>query len=137
MIEEWYNYSEFNFSRDQVLWAILHLQELRDGKWPVNHKETGYTEAPLIARQIQAEAGFIKPASIAAEIDWRLERTKIEGKLLIAEVIAESPYLSDESRSALNYISGWKRKKLDYGNWVKQRKYRSKELNSNHKCSII
>lgn len=128
-MDEWYSYKGFNFNKEQVLWAIGNLETLRNGLWPAEPKETGYTEAIGIRKSKQTEATFVKPIGIAGELDWRLKRTKTDGKLLEAEVRASEHLkfwtpLSDEAKMALNYISGWRRKTLPYYQYKRQRIYR-------------
>ncbi len=126
---DWYSFSSFLFHREQMMWAIEHIEELRDGTWPREPVETGYTEAPISSRRTSKEAPFVKPTCIAAEVDIRLQTTSTDGKLLIAEIqggkrISDLEY---ESRQALNYVSGWKRKRLSYNIWLSQRRYRAKQ----------
>ena len=127
-MEEWYNYGEFNFKRDQILWALRNAELFRSGKWPPQNIESGYTDSSIRRKGVKREPAFVKPEIIIAEIDWRIERTGVDGKLLLAEIQAEYELFSDEAWRALNYISGWKRKKMLYVNWLKQRKHRNKVI---------
>jgi len=76
-----------------------------------------------------AEAKFVKPETVIAEIETRLERTGWRGKLLQEECINREKmmYLSDEAKAALYYVSGWKRKQMDFRSWRKQRRHRVKQ----------
>ncbi len=126
MVDEWYSYSEFTFRRDQILWILRHAELLRSGKWPPEPKSTGYTDPGIRRKGVKREPAFVKPAVIIGEIDWRIKRTGVDGKLLLAEVDAGYELFSDEAWRALNYISGWKRKRMSYMAWQKQRKHRGK-----------
>ncbi len=128
MADEWYSFSSFIFHREQIVWAIEHLPELQEGKWPREVLETGYTESPINASRRSKEAPFVKPCIIAAEIEVRLQTTSTDGKLLIAEIQSGKKIddLEYESRQALNYISGWRRKHVPFKRWVSLRKYRNK-----------
>ena len=127
MLDEYYSYSEFTFKRDQILWALRYAELMIDGKWPPEPLNTGYTDPGIRRKGVKREPEFVKPAVIIAEIDKRIELTNLEGKLLMAEVDADYERFSDEAWMALNFITGWKRKK-DYVNWKKQRRSR---LNKN------
>ena len=124
----WLPLREIIFTRDQVLWLLPYLSMLQEGQYPLNPQGTGYVDAPMKKLRVKASAYFTRPVEIAAEIDIRLEKTGIEGKLLVAEARVDMRIneLSPEARTALNYISGWRRRKLSYSAWKKQRKYHRK-----------
>lgn len=126
MLDEWYSPKEITFTRDQVLWILRHLEMMREGNYPPE-PSSGYTE-PLGKKRTRRGAYFETPCVIVAEVDWRLERTGIDGKLLLAEVKAEYTYFSQEAWTALNYISGWKRKKTPYSQWKASRNYYKKVI---------
>ncbi len=126
MIVEWYAPKDINFSRENMMWLIRSLGELLDGDWPASPWGSSYTDIPSIGGGSK-EARFVKPCQFAAEVEVRLRRTGLEGKLLMAELNGgDVPYeqLSKESRDALNYISGWRRRKQSYREFKKQREYR-------------
>ena len=76
--KDWYSYSSFKFSKEQVKWAIANLSILRTGSWPPSHKESGYV-GEAISKQVSHEGSFVKPASIAAELDVRIQRAGVKG----------------------------------------------------------
>ncbi len=133
-MEYWYSPSNFSFKRDAILWAIGYLTILRDGEWPREPRETGYY-GNMQNKQVNKEAKFIKPASIAAEIDIRLEKCGTDGLLLEYTYTnggQDRPYLIPHiakllniveehvdlrCNRALSYISGWKRKKVPYSTY--------------------
>jgi hypothetical protein len=126
--DEWYSYKEFNFTRPQTYWAIQNLSTLEQGEWPSEPVETGYTESPIGITSVRAEGNFVKPAIIASEIDVRLKGCGIAGELLLVEAKhdTEMYYLTSTSRLALNYCSGWKRRKESFSKFRATRVYRSK-----------
>ena len=126
MLEEFYSYGQFTFKRDEVLWALRNADLFREGVWPPEPKNTGYTDPGIRRKGVKKEPAFVKPEIIIGEIDWRLERTGVDGKLLLAEVDAGYERFSDEAWTALNFISGWKRKEDTYVLWKAKRKYRAK-----------
>ena len=73
------------------------------------------------------KAYFETPCQFAAEVDSRLETTGEAGEALGDEIIGGIPDyegLSRQAKRALNYISGWRRRKSTYGMWKSQRIYR-------------
>ena len=130
MTDIWYEPREIIFSREQMLFLIEFLPLLIEGIWPPNPQGSGYTEVPNVQRSRSRHAYFETPCQIAAEVEWRLNRTGIEGKLLVSEIrqglMLEE--LQPESRNALNYISGWRRRSQKYKDWVRQQNYRHNKL---------
>lgn len=130
---DWYAPHEIFFNREQVYWLLENRGTLHEGLWPPEHMGTGHVD-----RSTGHSAPFEEPLIHIAEVDdrldirteleYRLTAAKIDGKLLIAEIDAETPIseLSYEARTVLNYISGWKRKRMSYRDWRKQRRYRYK-----------
>jgi len=149
VIERWYSYVVFRFTLEQIFWALQNKISFYNGEWPpcigefitdeydkqqkewveVIKQASTYTEAPIGKRQIKCEAYFAKPATIIAEIDKRLETTREAGEALLDEInagITDIDSLSRPARRALNYISGWRRRRQSYSEWKKQRTYRQK-----------
>ena len=82
MKEVWYSYAGFKFTKGQVKWAIANLTTLRNGVWPSSYKESGYTDKAIGKKQVNTQAPFIKAASIAAELDLRIQRAGVDGLML-------------------------------------------------------
>jgi len=109
------------------MWLLENLDTLLAGHWPKSPDGSTYIDPAIRRRASPTHAKFEKPCDIAAEIEYRLRRTGIEGKLLRAEVIAGLTYeLSKESQNALMYIKGWRRKRVPYKLWLAQRNYYKK-----------
>lgn len=123
--KDWFDYSEIRWCPWQVLWILENSEVLRSGNWPPECVDSGYIDAPAGGRKIRHEGSFVKPVAILGEVEYRLAKTGLYGKLLIAEVKAGIE-LSGQSWSALLYIKGWRRKRLSFGAWQKQRNYRGK-----------
>lgn len=119
--KDWYEYLEIRYCFYQVMWIIENADTLRSN-WPPNPDGTGYIDS-AIHTGYASEASFAKSIIIIAEVEYRLRRCRVDGKLLRAEIIAGLD-LSEESKSALRYCSGWRRKQMSYLNWKKQSKYR-------------
>lgn len=115
---------QIRFTKQQLKEFILpNLDELREGNYPV--AQTGYNRdhKSLIAP-------FIIAADIAIEIDDRLKqipkRTYIEQyyvKGIDIYSIAQREHISvyslnRELNKMIMYLSGWKRKRIDYNHWL-------------------
>ena len=125
--QSWYSWSDIGFCREQMLWLVENLAGLRKGSYPPRPDPTGYIERPGIGTNaISAHARFERPCQLAAEVDARLERTGKDGDVLCHEVIVLQAraygLLSGSARSALSYISGWRRKRGSYAKWCYERK---------------
>jgi len=120
-----YNYSDIRFCPYQVLWVIEQSEVLQGGNWPSNPDESSYID-PGIRTGYKDEAYYAKPVGILGEVNARLARAGTHGKLLRAEVLAELE-LSEESKSVLMYIKGWRRKGMSYKRWLKDRRYLGKK----------
>jgi hypothetical protein len=101
---------------------IEHLELLKEGVWPGGDPHpTGYTKAPG-KPGIKSEAKFIRPCEYAGELEARLNKTGRDGLTLLKEYRNEN--MTKAARDALNYICGWKRKRMRYSRWLIQRNYR-------------
>lgn len=119
--KEWFSFSEICWCRFQLVWLIKNLE---GDTWPPNPEESSYVDTQ-IRTGYASEGHFVKPASILAEVNYRLKRCGTDGKLLKAEIMAELE-LSPEAKTALNYCSGFNRKRPNYMVWKKKRKFRRK-----------
>ena len=127
MLDVWYSPGEVVFNRDQMLFLLEHLGILESGNWPANPEGTSYVD-PIVHVQARQKAPFETAAQIYAEVSIRLEATGEAGEVLLEEIqsgLNDVELLSGFARSALNYMSGWPRRKMCYNAWRRQRKYRS------------
>ncbi len=113
---EWYAPSEIKYNSNQVLFILKHLEMMLVGEWPPECRETGYTGGGSYHSH---SAKFEVPVVIAAEVSQRLEKCGLSGRLLTAQVKAELP-LDFDSRLALWYCSGWRRKQMSFNDWRNQ-----------------
>ena len=122
----YFTQSDITFCRYQMFFLLENLGTLTAGEYPREPVETGYIDIPA-TKITKGGAAFETPATLAAEVQWRLDRTGKDGKLLRYQVEAgyKLSYLDKDARMALNYISGWKRKLLSYPDWAKSRRYRT------------
>ena len=140
--KEWHHPSSIRFSREQVKWLIYHLPTLRNGSYPRNPKETGYTDAGISQRQFRRGAKFETPAIIAAELDVRIQRAGVDGlmleflysgdyadELFVIEHMAimlgvDRREIARRIQNALRYVSGNGRKKTSYKEYTRKLKKR-------------
>ena len=120
----WYHFGEIKWCTHQVIWIIKNSAILLAGNWPPNPDSSSYID-PGIKTGYANEAYYTKPTAILGEVNRRLARTGLSGKLLRAEVLAGLE-LSPESKDALGYASRWWAKKMSFSAWRKQRKYHQK-----------
>ena len=123
--KDWYSPGEIRYTRGQMLWGILHLSLLEIGDWPPDHKVTGYTGSQ---GSRNTKTKFLPAALFYAEITERLKTTGEAGEALVDEVqsgITEYEGLSRPAKRALNYVSGWRRRKQTYSQWKALQKYRN------------
>ena len=124
----WFHYGQIRWCPYQCIFIIANSATFMLGKWPTDpdnphDNNSGRTN-------IQTEASYCKPITILAELEQRLERTGMSGKLLVAEVEAGRDFtnISREARDALLYIKGFRRKRMSFSDWKKQRRHRTKRV---------
>lgn len=121
----WFGYEDIRWCPQQVCWLLKFADILHQGEWPVPDA----TVAGGMRGKSVTEAGFAKVMLITGELDTRLERTGLRGRLLAAECkdrdMERVNYLSQDAKDALYYVVGWRRRKMGFSQWRKQRKYRS------------
>lgn len=116
-------FSDIRFCPFQIMWVIENAEVMKTN-WPAAPDGSSYVE-PMVRTGYRSEASYVKSVVILGEVNARLDRTGTDGKLLWAQVLANLE-LSHESKSALMYSSGWRRKRMSYRRWLKQRRYRRK-----------
>ena len=124
MTDFWISPLRFSFGRDEILWLLEVVLPLPVGEWPPE-PSSGYEGHN---KQRSYHAPYEAVCLITGEVRARLKLTKIEGKLLVAEVQGGKclEELQPESRRALNFVSGFRRRHQSYQSWKKQRKYRAR-----------
>jgi hypothetical protein len=71
----WVSWDGLNYSPEHVQWIMPYLYDLREGRYPLRHKETGYKGGSTSRR---STAPFENACLIAAELDRRLARTGLD-----------------------------------------------------------
>jgi hypothetical protein len=128
---EHYSPADIRFSREQMIWLIEWLDVLEDGKWPPDPKETGYIDTPGGSGNKSSRSPFETAAQIFAEVTDRLKQTGEAGVTLVWEIqhgLEVYELLSPPAKRALNYISGWRRRRMDFSSWMRQNRYRGNEV---------
>jgi len=115
-----------------MIWLIEHIVELGEGNWPDNPDGSNYVDLPIGSYRPKSGAYFTKPAEIVAEVMTRLNKTGEDGITLMEDIhsgIRRYEDLKSVAKRALNYISGWRRRKSSYRAWKsKQKGYKSNFL---------
>lgn len=124
----WYEPGEFIFRREHLFFALEHWDLFAQGRYPPE-PTSDFIEIASIST---IGPSWKSASNIKAEIDYRLKSTKKAGETLIHCVnilgVDRYDYLPPIAQSALDYITGWRRRSMPYGAWVKQRKYRNRVL---------
>ena len=124
--KDWHSPGEIRYTREEMIWGIQWLSFLEVGEWPPDYKETGYTGSKG-GRSTKTK--FLPAALFFAEITARLKSTKEAGEALVDEIqsgITDYEGLSRPAKRALNYISGWRRRRQTYSQWKKYNKNSTK-----------
>jgi len=135
---EWYSPGKIRFQRDEMIWMTENLPLLEEGIWPREPSESGYTETANVQKSRSHKAPFETAAQYFAEVTARMFPKDENGKIiqpalhaacnvLVWEVqhgLNDYELLSPTAKTALNYISGWDRRKMSYSKWKRQRRYR-------------
>lgn len=127
MNDLWFAPSAIVYSRPQMIWGIIHLDELETGLWPRDPKETGYTEGSW-QKNPSKHAPFERAVDFHGEITMRLKTTGEAGEALVDEVQSGITYfegLSRPAKRALNFISGWRRRRQTYSQFRATKKNRN------------
>ena len=137
---EWYPAKDIRFLRPHIIFLLKHLLELREGNYPPDPGVSGYTEAPGGIKTTSARgASFEMACQLAAEVDSRLKATGLDGYLVEEKYIDEKSEqdISDERhialeevfrrlRTAINYMSGWRRRQYSYADFKRHRRRKVK-----------
>jgi len=120
-MDNWYSYSEIKFGREQSYWLVANLDGLRLGEWPPKPESSEQPDKSKL--QVRTEATFVRPVSIAAEIDWRLNQCDGDQNIFLAvyknqipaPIVAKVYSMDIDSidkacRKVIRYITGWRRK---------------------------
>ncbi len=108
----WLEPCEIRYCPEQSRWLLERIETLQSGHYPqrpadhVGKRGSRNENAP-----------FVSAVELSAELKHRLERTGTDGKLLLAQVRAQYHHLDYEAWRALVYMSGRRRKHMDYRKW--------------------
>ncbi len=134
----WYDMSMIQFCRQQMIFLLVHIGELEEGKWPQDPLGGSYDIEPG-KKPKQTKPPFENLSCIKAEVEVRLKKIdktqglglKKDGLMLEAyygwdkteSSLANQYDLSEREvrkriRRALNYITGKKRRDRGYAEFV-------------------
>lgn len=134
---KWFSLAEIRFCQRQIFFLLENLYQLREGYYPTESNDTGYTDSPHSRVPIKSHAYFENPCSLAAEVTARLKRCGRDRSL------AEDRYCLSHSEdeiarkhnldldeviwridSVVWYVTGWRRKATPYKRWLANKKHR-------------
>ncbi len=128
----WYKPSEIQYCRVQNIYLIKEFLINRGGfvmmtrdTWPSDEYVSGYTDAPPTQHSISFHAPYELVVQVVGELERRLENTGKDGQILVLEVL-QGGYLSFNGNNALHFVTGRKRKRMSYQDWLTQRGRRIK-----------
>ena len=133
---DWWPPREIYFTREQCIFIIVELVIGGIDTWPTNPAGSGYTDAQWSKKSKRRPGAYFETAcQVRAEMEVRLERCGIAGKLLVSDIKVVTDkwwtmdwkdYLNEESKDVLEYVSGDERKEMPFLAWNRQRRYRNK-----------
>ena len=112
----WYNQAEvWSLHREHVLFVFAWQDFLQDGRYPPEHRESGYVGGGMSTRNQQCS--FTKPIELKAEVDERVKAcgtTAADLKETIyeqwtSEQLENYLYVTREQLRALNQMCGFDR----------------------------
>jgi hypothetical protein len=121
----YYEPGDIRFCPRQVIFLISIQEYLDEGLWPYEAKQEILPTKPVY----RPNARFVTAADFNAELDVRMRNGGRDAQTLKHEVAvlhAVFETLSYAAKNALFYVSGNNRKKIKYGVWLSQKKWRKK-----------
>ena len=123
--KDFYSPGEIRFAREEMIWLITWLPLLEKGTWPPEFRDSGYTGSHGSRGH---RAPFENASGFAGEVNARLSTTGEAGEALVDEIqsgVTDYEGLSRPAKRALNYISGFRRRRLSYPEWKALQKFRN------------
>ena len=77
MHPEWFSPADIRLCKEQSIWLLTNLTDLRDGKWPA--ESSSYVDPGASNHHFRAKANFESAIQWSAEITRRLEACQIDG----------------------------------------------------------
>ena len=129
-MDAWFPPSEIRYTREQVLFILCHREIMGEGIWPPEPKEdSGYVDEPG-SHAVSCHAPFETACMVIAEVRARLASCGDAGEALEDEALCIElvDYLSRPARRALNYVSGFKRRRQSFVDWCRISRFRQKDI---------
>jgi len=81
MHPEWFSPADIRLCREQSIWLLTNLRDLRDGKWP--SEPSNYIDPGVNNHHVRAKANFESTIQWSAEITRRLENCRMDGLMTL------------------------------------------------------
>ena len=120
--KEYFGYQDIRFCSQQVFFLLKYGEIMRGQRWP----EPDDSAPGGMSVKFISEATWAKVSLLLAELDERLDRTRLKGDLLREQCQnrEKMEYLSDDAKDALYYASGFKRRTMSFVDWLRKRRER-------------
>lgn len=120
-MREFWSPKDVDFSRECIEWLLSNYDLLKQGVWPPEHKETGYTGDS--SSRLSDRVKFQSPIEMVVEIDMRM-KLLTKTQYMVVWLCCVDGHSIDEAASrmglhyslveecrekGLNKISGWRR----------------------------
>jgi len=110
-----------------MIWFINALEYLEEDLWPIQPAEVARKQKVILAH-----AYFLTPREFLGEVMARLKTVSPDAKACLIEEITElhicdRKMLTSPARVALDYISGWRRRRKPFPEWRAQLKWKDKK----------
>ena len=115
-VDDHFNFAEIRWCPFQIIFLLSNRETLKSGEWPPEFKESAPTG------RTRAEAKFVMPVLVIAEVEARLQQTGVRGEMLLAQIHDGRTFhtITNGAREALFYIKGWRRKKISFARWLRE-----------------
>ena len=121
--KHWFGYQHIRFCKHHIFFLLKYEHDIRGRAWPTSGEGLGGGTSQRVS-----DAAWVSVSLLLAELDQRLSRTGLKGKLLASECkdpdLDNLEYLSPESKDALYYIAGDRRKAVSFTDWLRIRRFR-------------
>ena len=123
---EYFGYHHIRYCPVQVFFLLKYDEILRGRAWPVPDD----TAPGGMGMRVLSEADFAKVSLVLAELDQRIERTRLKGEVLREQCKNRErvEHLSDNAKDALYYVCGDNRKRDSFTSWLAKKRYREDKL---------
>ena len=133
VVPEWFSPSVISYCPYQVEWILINLSMLEEGRWPPDHKDTGYSDYG--GRKLRRGGAYFEvPVCVAADVTMRLDRCGPDGVLAkkcladgwdtytLAQILRKpEEVLQNKIQRVIKYCSGSRARTITYYEFTRRR----------------